>query len=49
MEEYSFSLLSGRDLWMLSTVLLSSLFLFDDLFVEFLALFRKMKAVKLTD
>lgn len=49
MEEYSFALLSGRDLWMLSTVLLSSLFLLDDLVVDFLALFRKQKAKKLSE
>ena len=49
MEEYSFTLLSGRDLWMLATVLLSSLFLFDDLVVDFLAIFRKQKARKLSE
>jgi bacteriophage N4 adsorption protein B len=47
--EFSFQLLSNRDLWMLSTVLLSSLFLLDDLIVDFLALFKKQKARKLSD
>lgn len=49
MGEYSFTLLSSSDLWMLGTVLLSSLFLFDDLAVDFLALFKRRKPVKLSE
>lgn len=47
MSYYTLDFLSIRDIWMLGTVLLSSLFLIDDLFVDFLALIKKQKAKKI--
>lgn len=48
MEHIGLSYLSGRDIWMLVTVLGCSLFLLDDLFVDLFAIFKKNKAVKLS-
>lgn len=49
--DFSFDILnslSARDLWMLLTVLGCSLFLIDDLFVDFLALIKRKRAHKIS-
>ena len=48
MGDYSITFLSPMDIWMLTTVLLSSLFLFDDLAVDLAAILRKRKPIKLS-
>lgn len=42
-------LLSTRDQWMLITVILCSLFLLDDIFIDLVAIFQKIKPRKLSD
>lgn len=44
---FSYSLLSAYDIWLLGTAALCSLFLIDDLFVDALALFKGKKAHKI--
>lgn len=49
MGDYTITFLSPLEIWMLSTVLLSSLFLFDDLAVDLAAILRKRKPLKLSE
>lgn len=47
--DYSFSFLGAHDMWMLSTALLCSLFLMDDLFIDLVAFIKQKKAKKISD
>lgn len=47
--DYTVSLLSARDIWMLGTVLFCSLVMLDDTFVDVLALFSKAKPHKIDE
>lgn len=44
-----YSFLSAHDVWMIATVSLCALFLLDDMFVDLLAMFRKLKPHRLSD